>query len=116
LPTQAGAAAGHDKQAVPGGFAGNGVLAQQPGLVHELEAWLLLAGRTLEATKVCMPEDLFGSGVHTCPSGSVVHAFLSGSVVHAFFSGSVVHAFFSGSVVHAFLSGSVVHAFSLVVV
>lgn len=42
----------HDKQAAPGGFGGSGVLEQQPGLVHELEAWLLLVSRALEATEV----------------------------------------------------------------
>lgn len=52
LCLQASAAAAHDKPAVPGGFGGSGVLAQQPGLVHELEAWLMLASQTLEATKV----------------------------------------------------------------
>ena len=49
---QAATAAAHDKKAVPAAVGGIGVLAQQPGMAHEMQAWLLLTGRTLKATKV----------------------------------------------------------------
>jgi len=51
---QAAVAAAHDKKAVPVCLGGGvGVLAQQPGVAQDLEAWMVLAGRTLQATRVC---------------------------------------------------------------
>ncbi|KAF5830549.1 hypothetical protein DUNSADRAFT_14356 [Dunaliella salina] len=54
LCQEAAVAAAHDKKAVAAGLGGHGVLAQQPGMALNLEAWLLLVGHTLQATKPCL--------------------------------------------------------------
>mmetsp|Transcript_8166 Transcript_8166/g.20174 ORF Transcript_8166/g.20174 Transcript_8166/m.20174 type:complete len:1334 (+) Transcript_8166:44-4045(+) len=54
LCREAAVAASHDKKAVAAGLGGHGVLAQQPGMALDLEAWLLLVGHTLQATKPCL--------------------------------------------------------------